>query len=191
MSASEPETPKPNAVDQEVTNALENLTAENEKLRQEDAQTKRQYMDLLENSAATIGNLKKELEEARSQLATVQGEKEVQEQAATENTRYYAGVMNEAGANLGILKKELEEARSELAAGNQKISDRDTEIEQLKSKIQTLQSKPPEPEQQPAPAIDLSEKAWDVYSVVKPWLVPKAPKSLRSDIEEKLKPKED
>jgi chromosome segregation ATPase len=115
LSGSEPETPKPNAVDQEVTNALDNLKAENEKLRQEDAQTKRQYMDLLENSAATIGNLNKELEEARSQLATAQAEKEAQEQAATENTRYYAGVMNEAGAKIGRIEKELAEARSQLA----------------------------------------------------------------------------
>lgn len=72
-----------------------------------------------------------------------------------------------------------------LAAANQKLSDRDDEIQQLESKIQNLESKPVA-EQQPAPPIDLSGKAWDVYSVVKPWLVPKAPKSLRSDIEKKL-----
>jgi septation ring formation regulator EzrA len=73
LSASEPESPKPEkTVEQEVSNELGYLKAENEKLRQEDAQTKRQYMELLENSAATIGNLKKELEEARSQLAELQ-----------------------------------------------------------------------------------------------------------------------
>ena len=61
------------------------------------------------------------------------------------------------------------------------------EKQSLKQELEEVRSSAsPEPEQQPAPAIDLSEKAWDVYSVVKPWLVPKAPKSLRSTIEEKL-----
>jgi chromosome segregation ATPase len=67
-------------VDSEVTgglqNELSNLKGKNEKLTQELALTKRQYMELLENSAATIGNLQKELEEARAQLEIVQAENE-------------------------------------------------------------------------------------------------------------------
>ena len=200
MSGSEPETPKPEkTVEQEVSKALDNLKAENKKLVQKLAERDAELAtvtadrDKLQGQLAELATVQTDRDELRSQLATVQAENEALKQTATENTRYYAGVMNEAGANLGILKKELEEARSQLTAGNQKISDCDTEIEQLKSKIQTLQSKPPEPEQQPAPAINLPEQVGEIVNFLKQSLPPdtKWPKRIIPELRKFLEAKED
>ena len=69
MSASEPETPKPdNAVDQEVTNALDNLKAENEKLREELAEARSQ---LAEQNPAPAINLSDKAGEVASYLKSL------------------------------------------------------------------------------------------------------------------------
>ena len=77
------------------------------------------------------------MEEARSQLATVQTENEALKEAATENTRYYAGVMNEAGAKIGRIENELDEARSQLAA----VQTNPQPQHQLYAKIEELEER--------------------------------------------------
>ncbi|MBE9093285.1 MULTISPECIES: hypothetical protein [unclassified Tychonema] len=89
-----------------------------ESLRLELAQTKRQYMELLENSAATIGNLKKELEEARSQLATVQADRDELAQLKKEVKEAATEIhLEERSIETQKLRwqRELSDAKSELA----------------------------------------------------------------------------
>ncbi|MEP6582516.1 hypothetical protein NDI43_27465 [Microcoleus vaginatus GB2-A3] len=148
MSASEPETPKPdNAVAQEVYNDLDNLTAENKKLREELAEARGPQHHLYTKI--------KELEE-RNRLLNIKSREERQK-----------------------LEERLKNLDYSFECQGRRLAETQARLDELESVT--------EPEQQPAPAIDLSDKAWDVYSVVKPWLVSKAPKDLRSNIEKKLK----
>ncbi|MBE9164001.1 hypothetical protein [Tychonema sp. LEGE 06208] len=91
---------------------------QDESLRLELAQTKRQYMELLENSAATIGNLKKELEEVRSQLAAVQADRDELAQLKKEVKEAAAEIhLEERSIETQKLRwqRELSDAKSELA----------------------------------------------------------------------------
>ncbi|WP_333183719.1 hypothetical protein [Microcoleus sp. B3-D7] len=85
-----------------------------------------------------------------------------------------------------MLNQQIEEARSQLA-------ERDTEIEQLKSTIQNLESKPPVPEQQPAPAIDLPEQVGEIVNFLKQSLPPdtKWPKRIIPALRKFLEKEED
>ena len=154
MSASEPETPKPdNAVAQEVTNALDNLKAENEKLREE-------------------------LAEARSQLAAVQADREDLAKLKKQ-VKDDAAEVHREGRSIELEKvrwqQQLSDARDELAdakATMLKQSDKIRELERgyslkpnpaesrLRLEIGDLQAELEAYKQQnPAPAIELPEPA--------------------------------
>jgi len=185
LSASEPETPKPDSVvAQEVTNALDNLKAENKKLTQELAQTKWQYMELLENSAATIGNLQKELEEARSQLAAANQEISGRDTKIQNLESKLAELEQDPQPQHQLHKKikELEERNRLLCiksreewqkleeeikilkyrgeSQGRRLAEKQNRLDELESAAELLQ-------QNPAPAIDLSDKAGEVASYIK------------------------
>lgn len=213
MSDSEPETPKPdNAVAQEVYNDLDNLKAENEKLRQELAQTKRQYMELLENSAATIGNLKKELEEARSQLATVTADREDLAQLKKEAKEATAELHREENCmklekvrwqqQLSDARAELEDAKATMLKQGDKIRELERGYSlkpnpaesRLRREIGNLQAELEAYKQQnPAPAIDLPEQVGEIVNFLKESLPPdtKWPKRIIPALRKFLEAKED
>ena len=153
MSASEPETPKPNAVDQEVTNALDNLKAENEKLRGE-------------------------LAEARSQLATLaadredlaQLKKQVKEDAAELHREENCMKLEKARwqRELGDARDELKDAQATILKQGNKIRELERGYSlkpnpaesRLRLEIGDLQAELEAYKQQnPAPAIELPEPA--------------------------------
>ena len=187
MSASEPESPKPhNAVEQEVSNELDNLKAENEKLTQE-----------LAERDAELATVTADRDELRSQLATVQIENEalradnerLQKELAKAAENYQTLVIidrqlnqqvEEARSQLATvqadnerLNRELEEAQSQANQVRQeytmwrqklvKVKEepgiRDRQPTTMKSDQDELRSQLAEPEQKPAPAIKLPEPA--------------------------------
>ncbi|MEG4577557.1 hypothetical protein QUA56_33565 [Microcoleus sp. N3A4] len=220
MSGSEPETPKPDsAVAQEVSNELGYLKAENENLRQELAETKRQYMELLENSAATIGNLNQQLEEARSQLATLaadrddlaQLKKQVKEDAAEVHREGRAIELEKVRwqGQLSDARSELAEAKATILEQNNKIRELERgysfkpnpaesrlrlEIGELQEQLADLkQNSATAGEQNPAPTIDLSEQIPEIINFLKELLPPdtKWPKRVMPKLREFLESKED
>lgn len=220
MSASEPETPKPDsAVAQEVSNELGYLKAENENLRQELAETKRQYMELLENSAATIGNLNQQLAEARSQLATLaadrddlaQLKKQVKEDAAEVHREGRAIELEKVRwqGQLSDARSELAEAKATILEQNNKIRELERgysfkpnpaesrlrlEIGELQEQLADLkQNSATAGEQNPAPTIDLSEQIPEIINFLKELLPPdtKWPKRVMPKLREYLESKED
>lgn len=152
MSGSEPETPKPNAVNQEVTNSLDNLKAENEKLREE-------------------------LAEARSQLATVRADRDDLAQLKKQVKEDAAEVHRE-GRSIELEKNrwqgQLSEARSELADAKVTILEQNNKIRELERgysfkpnpaesrlrlEIGELQAELEAYKQQPATELELPEPA--------------------------------
>jgi len=151
---------------------------QDESLRLELAQTKRQYMELLENSAATIGNLKKELEEVRSQLAAVQADRDELAQLKKEVKEAAAEIhLEERSIETQKLRwqRELSDAKSELADAKATIlkqGDKMRELERgynfkpnpaesaLRLEIGNLQAElEAYKQQQPATASELPEPA--------------------------------
>jgi chromosome segregation ATPase len=135
-------------------------------------------MELLENSAATIGNLRKELEEARSQLATVEAEREDLAQLKKQAKEDAAEVHRE-GRSIELEKvrwqQQLSDARAELADAKATIlkqGDKIRELERgyslkpnpaesaLRLEIGNLQAElEAYKQQQPAPTIELPDAA--------------------------------
>jgi DNA repair exonuclease SbcCD ATPase subunit len=114
-----PELLKPNAevTDSKLQTVIGNLQAENESLRQELTETKRHYIELLENSATTIGTLKKELEVSQ-----------------TDNQRLH----NE----LGNSQTELTQVRSQLEQESADREEIESELADLKQKSATANEFP-------------------------------------------------
>ncbi|MEG4031892.1 MULTISPECIES: hypothetical protein [unclassified Microcoleus] len=134
-------------------------------------------MELLENSAATIGNLKKELEDARSQLAAVEADREELAQLKKQ-VKADAAELHREGRAMEIEKtrwqRELSDARDELAdakATMLKQSNKIRELERgyslkpnpaesrLRLEIGDLQAELEAYKQQPATELELPEPA--------------------------------
>jgi chromosome segregation ATPase len=185
LSGSEPETPKPNAVEQEVTNALDNLKAENEKLREE-------------------------LAEARSQVATVAADREELAQLKKE-TKEAAAEVHREGRSIELEKvrwqRELSDARADLADAKATILNQGNKIRELERgfsfkpnpaesalrlEIGNLQAEL-EAYKQQQPAIDLPEQVGEIINFLKELLPPdtKWPKRVIPSLRKFLESKED
>lgn len=138
MSASEPESPKPhNAVEQEVSNELDNLKAENEKLTQE-----------LAERDAELATVTADRDELRSQLATVQADNERLNRE-----------LEEAQSQANQVRQEYTMWRQKLVKVKEELGIRDRQPTTMKSDQDELRSQLAEPEQKPAPAIELPSPA--------------------------------
>ena len=162
------------------------------------AETKRQYMELLENSAATIGNLKKELEEARSQLVAMTADRDkLQAQLAEARGpqhHLYTKIkeLEERNRLLNIksreerqkLEEELKNLRYSFESQGRRLAEKQTRLDELEETIEL--------HQQSAPAIDLPEQVGEIVNFLKQSLPPdtKWPKRIIPALRKFLETKE-
>jgi chromosome segregation ATPase len=137
LSDSEPEPPKPdNAVDQEVSNDLDNLKAENERLQKELAKAAEDYQaqviisqqfnkqaedvrSQLATAQATIGTIENELETAKGQLA----ERDAELAAVAADREELAQLKKEAKEAAAEIHREGRSIELEKAQWQQQLSD--------------------------------------------------------------------
>jgi chromosome segregation ATPase len=149
LSDSEPEPPKPdNAVDQEVSNDLDNLKAENERLQKELAKAAEDYQaqviisqqfnkqaedvrSQLATAQATIGTIENELETAKGQLA----ERDAELAAVAADREELAQLKKEAKEAAAEIHREGRSIELEKTRWQQQLSDARAELEDAKATI--------------------------------------------------------
>jgi chromosome segregation ATPase len=167
-------------------------------------------MELLENSAATIGNLQKELEEARSQLAAVEADREDLAQLKKQ-VKEDAAEIHREGRSIELEKtrwqRELSDARAELEDAKATMLKQGNKIRELERGY-SLKPNPAESRlrleigdlqaeleayKQQQPAIDLPELVGEIINFLKELLPPdtKWPKRVIPSLRKFLESKED
>ena len=165
------------------------MRAEKEALEQAATENTRYYAGVMNEAGAKIGRIEKELEEAPSQLATVQADREELAQLKKEAKEAAAEIHRE-GRSIELEKvrwqQQLSDARAELEDAKATILNQGNKIRELERgyslkhnpaesalrlEIGNLQAELEAYKQQPA--IDLSDKAGKILNFMKPFLLPK------------------